>query len=342
MSDQENQGQGNEPEDVFEVIRGRMSPEHKVASEALDKLNAVYVDTARDKVLGNSFDRFLNYVTAKQRYGRRGKGNAFFVTGESGAGKTDMVERLLMEHPWLQPFKHNGRIVRPWVRVALQGPATLRFLGQEILEAIEYPIKATARQSEVWNTLPKQLKSSMVFLVHIDETQHLMTKGADTEEVSSAIKGLMNYVPFPVSFILSGKPRLNGLIVHDDQTERRNFSLALDAVHPENDRALIVKIITKHCDAVGLKHDLFVKSDMPERIAHAANHQFGRMCEVVILGIQIAVMKGDKELLPDHLAKAYRDHSNTRGLDDMNPFQAEDFETLPRGYFVTGKDEYPE
>ncbi len=341
---------------LFDIMRSRMAPQHQDASDVLDRVNAVWVDNGRDTVLRNSFDRFLTYVTARQRYGRRGKGNAYFITGESGAGKTDIVENLLVGHPVLQPVAHRSKLIRPWVQVALQGPATLRALGADILKAIGYPVKPSMRENEVWRILPGQLLEANVFLIHIDETQHLLAKGAD-KAVASAIKGLMNNKPWPVSFILSGKPELNNLIVHDDQAERRSFSLVLDALDPEADRDLIVKIIKKHCDAAGLGHEAFVNSDMPERIAHAANHQFGRICEVVILGIHVAILRNTKEereklegtqpeemprgkvLTPDDMAKAYRDHSHTRGHDDMNPFHAEEWEHLPPGYFITGKEE---
>lgn len=82
MTDGEHDPDDNE-EHLFDVIRSRMDQKHRDAGDALDKVNAVYVSTPRDKELRSRFDRFLLYVTARQRYGRRGKGNAFFVTGES-------------------------------------------------------------------------------------------------------------------------------------------------------------------------------------------------------------------------------------------------------------------
>ena len=356
MSLDQHKDPSGDSDSLFDIMRARMAPEHRSASDILDRVNDVYVKSPRDDVLRNSFDRFLDYVTARQRHGRRGKGNAFFITGESGAGKTDMVEHLLADHPVLQPITQHSRLVRPWVRVALQGPATLRVLGADILRAIGYPVKSSLRENAVWTLLPEQLLHANVFLIHIDETQHLLAKGADND-VASAIKGLMNYMPWPVSFILSGKPRLNDLIVHDDQAERRSFSLTLDALDAVTNRNLIVRIIQEHCTAAGLDCDDFVRTDMPERIAHAANHQFGRICEVVITGIHAAALRMAKEerekregkepkerprgkvLIPNDMSRAYRDHSHTRGHDDLNPFHAHDWESLPPGYFVTGKED---
>lgn len=328
-----------EQDDFLAQLRGRMSTGHQRATEILGRVNAVYVESGRDTVLRNSFDRFLSYVMAPQRYGRQGKGNAFFITGESGAGKTDIVEHLLKEHPVMQPVDTGTAIVRPWATVSLQGPATLRTLGLGIFDAIQYRTKPNIKEAEVWRILPDQIKTSKILIIHIDETQHLLARGADQLQVASAIKGLMNFTPWPVSFILSGMPALNELILHDDQAERRNFSLALPPVHPEDDRDLIVDIIEKQCKAAELSCADFVRTDMPERIAHAANYQFGRICEVVITGIHVAVLANKPALERDHFAKAYRDHSNTRGLDEMNPFHVDDWTNLKPGYFVLAKEE---
>lgn len=328
-----------ESEDVFETARRRMAPKHRLAADILDAVNNVYVSSGRDRTFQARFDRFLTFVTARQRHGRRGKGNAFFITGLSGAGKSDMVENVLMTHPVMQPIQVNGQRRRPWTTVSLQGPATLRVLGAQILGSLGYQVKPTTQRAEIWRILPEKLQFNKVFLVHIDETQHLLTKGADTVEVASAIKGLMNYRPFPISFILSGMPQLNDLIVHDDQAERREFSLALPSVHPNPDGQLIEDIINALCTPAGIDCVDLLASDMPERIAHAADYQFGRICEVVVHGIHHAVLKEAKTLERDHFARAYRDHSNTNGLDDMNPFTVEDWETLAPGYFVVKKGE---
>lgn len=327
--------------DFFAEIRSRMSSDHRAAADVLDRLNAVWVDSTRDSILERSFDRFLAYVTAEQRHGRRGKGNAFFISGQSGAGKTDIVENLLKKHPVMQPSAVGTTLARPYIRVSLQGPATLGVLGREMLGACGYSVKLTMKENNIWELLPGQLRAARILLVHIDETQHLMSKGADTEKVASALKGLMNNVAWPVSFILAGTPQVNDLKLHDDQAERRNFSFAMPALHPKEDRGLIENIIQKHCEAGKIGCDDLLKTDMPERIAHAANNQFGRICEVVIAGIHHAVLAKDESLTREHFAMAYRDHSTTRGYDDFNPFHVDDWQTLDPGYFSFSAKDHP-
>jgi hypothetical protein len=327
-------------DEFLELMRSRMPEEHQAAADVLDRVNAVYVESARDRLLAKSFNRFMTFVTAKQRNGRRGKGNAFFITGQSGAGKTDIVEHLLLGNPMLQPRQVGVTSVKPYIEITLQGPATLAVLARGILGACGYPVKSTLSETSLWELLPSQLHNAKVLLIHIDETQHLIGRGVDKARVTSTIKGLMNYKPWPMSFVLSGMPELNNLKLHDSQAERRSYSFALEGLDPEGDGELIGEIIKKHCDAAGIKCDALLATDMPKRIAHAANYQFGRICEVVISGIHHAVLADERELTREQFARAYRDHSNTRGYDEMNPFHADDWRSLEPGYFSLDPEDH--
>ena len=53
-----------EQHDFLAELRGRMTADHQRATEILGRVNGIYVDSGRDTVLRNSFDRFLTYVTA--------------------------------------------------------------------------------------------------------------------------------------------------------------------------------------------------------------------------------------------------------------------------------------
>src|SRR5690606_24814352 len=95
--------------------------------------------------------------------------------------------------------------------------------------------------------------------------------------------------------------------------------------------------IRKLCAPAELLCDDLIKSDMPLRLAHAANHQYARVCEVVVHGIHRSLLDDAAELTREHFAKAYRDHSTTDGIDELNPFFTDDWMDLKPGYFVTRK-----
>lgn len=320
---------------LLNVIKGRMPQNHQHAVEVLGRVNAEYVETGRDVVITEVFHKYLSWLLADQRYGRIGKGEAFYITGDSGAGKTDAVEHLLKTNPAMAAIPGPHGTFAPYISVKLQGSATLRAVGSTMLRQAGYTSLRNSRQNVIWETLAEDLVSRNILIVHIDEPQHLIESKGDTMKVANALKSLVNHVP-PVGLILSGLPSTNSILIEDEQSERRQFSVDLPALDIGQERFVVEDTIQKLCKPADLESKTFIASDMPERLAHAANYQFGRICEVVITGIHQAVLQGDAELTRYHLADAYMDHSHTRGRDHMNPFLADTWTTLPAGYFITG------
>jgi hypothetical protein len=322
---------------------------HKLALEVLNKVNGTYVKSGRDTVVKDVFDHWLAHCAAQQRYGRNGTGKAMYITGGSGAGKTDAVEHLLKTHPSMQPVRIPMGMVLPWVSVSLSGPATLANLGNAILAAAGYEKKGTIKQSLVWPMLPEELLLRGVSLIHIDETQHLMANKTETGELIDSLKGLMNSTVWPLRILLSGMPETNNMLLVDSQGERRNFSAPLPSLDLPDDLPLVKKIMTKLCDAAGLDPTELFKIDVPERVAHAAAYEFGRVCEVTAAAIydamihpsQTQVSSGSKARLErDHFARAYILHSHARGHDGMNPFLIDGWSKLDAGYFIIDPDRY--
>jgi hypothetical protein len=101
-------------------------------------------------------------------------------------------------------------LFKPIVSVSLKGNCTLGILGEEILRAAGYPIAdGSTKPSQLWNSLSRRLGHRKVYIVHIDETQHLIKnteKASDRKALANALKGVMNDDYWPVSFIVSGLP----------------------------------------------------------------------------------------------------------------------------------------
>jgi hypothetical protein len=321
----------------MDLMRSRQPENRRKAIDVLGAVNSVYVECGRDKVIREVFDDYLDYTMANQRYGRIGKGQAFYLTGESGAGKTDAVEHLFKHHPVLQPVQTDFGFRLPYVSVTLEGPATLANLGNAILAASGYEAEKKLSESAVWPLLPGQLAMRSIFLVHIDETQHLLGNPHERGKVVKSLKGLMNRPDWPLRVVLTGMPETNDMLSGDDQAERRNFSVELEKVQMPAERILVDRIIKQLCAAAGILCDELLKTDMPARIAHAANFQYGRIAEVTIAGIHSAILEDAAELTRDDLARAYIKHSHSRGKPEMNPFLTDSWKNLTPGYFIVDR-----
>jgi len=325
---------------ILDQIAARL-PEDKIrAIEVLSRVNAIYVEGHRDTVIRNKFEDYLAFSFANQRHGRRGKGRAFFITGESGAGKTDAVEHLLKTHPTMQPIDTEFGPVLPFVSVSLRGAATLSILGNAILEAAGYGSKRKIAQGDVWNMMPAELANLGVALVHIDETQHLLAHAKERDDLVKSLKGLMNDHEWPLRIVLSGMPEVNQMLLEDEQAERRQFSVELPSISLPEEISVVTKIITELSAAAEMDVSEVLTSDLPERIAHAANYQYGRIADVVIAAIYVAALKSSKSLGRTHFARAYLMHANVQGRDELNPFISDYWQKLDPGFFIANKQLY--
>jgi len=320
--------------DYYAMMRDRLPKKHRSASDIISKVNQHYVKTGRDEALAESFSKFVAWVIADQNHDNAGKGDAFYITGESGAGKTDIVEHLIATHPALQVLDTPIGPVAPCISISLPGPATPKVLALRILEEAGYEIEGRKQESLLWKELPKALQDCGVMFVHIDEFQHMFFAGVDHEAIVEYLKGLMNNPSWPVSFIISGMPTVRDVIIHDEQAQRRNNSFTLPPIAMPKQKGHIVQIINEFCGEAGLQCTELLGSDTVPRIAHAANYQFGRVCEVVITAIHEAVLANDKVLNRKHFAQAYAEHSDARGRNSVNPFISKDWERLKPGYFI--------
>lgn len=328
--------EGLSDHDFLSIVGSRLSPNEQRVRDMLERVKNVYVPCGRDRLAADIFSRFMTSILAN-RNGRRDDGRVLFVTGESGAGKTSLVQRMIDGNPALAPIPMSYGLVTPMISITLMGPSTLKYLGLNILRKAGYEITRKYEQAEVWDLLPEQLHLRKVLIIHIDETQHMLKlahSDRERENLAKAFKGVMNYDAWPVSFIMSGMPETVNLAGLDEQIERRSRFLALPDVSLPNERVLIEKIATSMSEGANLELGGILESDLPERIAHAARYRYGRIAQVMLAAIEQALLRDDRRLSRDHFALAYLDHSQARGHDDMNPFLVDDWERLEPGSFL--------
>jgi len=328
-------------DEFFAGLVARLPERSRRAVSILERVKGVYVRCRRDDILAEALNSFLVQIIARKD-GARDDGRIFFITGESGAGKTRAVAEMIRGNAALAPRRHSFGPSSPIVSVSLSGPSTLKILGQRILREAGYPMRQSVEQGELWDRLPDYLHHRHVLVVHIDETQHMLKQTETDHErknLAKALKGVMNNREWPVSFIMSGLPRTTELSRLDEQFERRGDFATLPDVAMPKERSLVLRILKEMSAAGEVDPTGATAADMPDRIAHAANYRFGRIAQVVLAAIQVAVTNGDRALGRDQFARAYLLHSHARGHDEMNPFLAPDWRRLqPGSFLIEGKD----
>lgn len=323
---------------LFETLRAKMPERSLHRADLVARLRREYVTCGRDIVVEEKFDRFLEEVMGLDENGHRLEGNFFYITGESGSGKTRMVQHLLEKQKVLEPTRTEIGEYRPCLSISLTGATNLRLLGNAIVKATGYESDREMRQGDVWAFLPGRLRRCRVLLIHIDEMQHAL-KGSqkDLQLLRDALKALMSMEGWPVSFLLSGLPNTTEISRVDGQVERRNYITLLPAVKLPRERKLIVALMERLSKIAEIDCKEALEGDVLGRIAHAANYQYGRIGTVIALGLRMAALEESKKLNRMHFSKAYRDHSEAAGRRDMNPFEADNWKQLDAGSFIVDR-----
>lgn len=325
--------------DIAAIVAARRSGRRQEIVRTMAKVRGVYVPTTRDRLLSEGFEEFLDLVLGTSEDGRREDGRCFFVTGESGAGKSSSIRRMFERCEALAPIEREGRTYVPWVSVKGPSPSTLQRLGLRILREVGYPLKLDTPESRVWEILGDQLRLRGILVVHIDEAQHLarsMKSEFERKAVANALKDILEHKGWPVSFVLSGIPIATEIARVDMQIERRGRFLAYPSLDMRSpvDTKIVGAIIRRLAEAAELDAEGVFGGELPERLSHAANDQIGRVAQIVAGAIHKALIRNASELTIDDFVNAYRSASHATGLDDLNPFIVCDWRTLPAGSFL--------
>ncbi|TXN34201.1 AAA family ATPase [Methylobacterium sp. WL30] len=324
-----------EDDAYFRSVLGGMPDGSRRVIEGLESVRSVYVDCARDKALLNGFNRFLERVLAR-RAEKRDEAEIFFLAGASGAGKSAAIGRMLQNHAALRPEQTSYGHVHRYVSIKLKGYTHPRLVGRQIIREAGYGMGHQMGRGEVWDEMAGHLRSQRVFLVHIDEAQHLLKRNAshqEREDLANAIKAVSIDTHWPVGFVLSGLPDVIKIAGGDEQIERRGNFVTFADVQIPDERDLVVDIIARMAKPVGVATGHLDETDLPERLARAASFRYGRICQIVEGALQEALHWDRKKLTVGHFSAAYERRSHAAGKEMRNPFEYEFWHQLKPGSF---------
>lgn len=328
-------------EDVEDVIPGSDADRetaNRAAAELrarriikLEKLHRSYLRTPRDARLEAEFERLIEGASLCLG-GRRPEGRALVVIGESGAGKTHALRRLISRRKEFDPQPMEIGPTMPLVSITAPSPCTLKQLANELLHALGYPRERDVRENVAWNRVRDQLQLRQVMVVHIDEMQHAVRfpDSAETQKVSDTLKNVMQQTDWPVRLILSGLPALGQFVRRDVQLWRRCRFITFEALHfPTDEKGLrhIVRTVAMH--GAGLNPVGLDDSEFLARLCHAAEGQFGRVIEICRAAAEDAIGAGSAVLTVSDFASAYATTTGCSPADNL--FLVRDWEFIRPG-----------
>lgn len=312
---------------------------------SVDAMREVYLLRPSNAIATSLLRDGIRSVMANRRAdlppGTLREGTAMVVYGPPRAGKSSLVERMLAGEPALATGEDGS--VKPLVNIQVKGPATLRSVGLQVLDALGYAIEGKVTEGDVWRKVHQMVRKRGVLVLHLGEVSHLTNLKADKPEAEKAklrdtIKSLVINEVWPIVVILSGISSVVPFLTEDTAIEDRAQFVPVEALRPE-DAGMLADGIRRVAASVGLgveEEDL--AAELVPRLMHAARDQLGRAMGATVSAAKRALAPENDagERLPPELVLKRRhfaeQHARASGNADWaNPFLAAGWHMLDPG-----------
>jgi hypothetical protein len=285
-----------------------VEPQATTLLSAMTDLKSRHYVLPRYSGLEKAFESVLTQFLSAHLAGLHHEGRGLIVTGGTRAGKSHDIKYLLRAFAEGEGALQGG-FQRNYVRVSLRATASWKHLGSALLKALNYPADLDHRSADmVWRRAEGLLKKGHVFLVHIDEFQHLLM-GKSPKEINmilNGLKDLMKRPEWPIFPIISGVPELLDFVNANDQLtallEPVTFS---DIPYSEDSLQEIDNILVQFSDAIGLDPSDVRDEEIYRRMIHASARRWGRLFELIIHSLAHASASGRKQIKVTDFAETF-------------------------------------
>lgn len=288
------------------------SAKRRRINELLATFRASYVRTAQVRIVENDLECMLAFGPPEP--GSERSARTYLLIGESGAGKSTILERFLRRHPPVpEALRERMEVVYLEVPAAGTKIASMR----AILEALGVRLRNRETEGDLTRLLLTHLREMGVRVLILDESQHLLNKrtGCFAYDTADWLKTLANG---GIALVIAGTPEAALAYQLNEQLERRSMgaqrlapfrwkasaSQAQGAIscEDEDEGDEWIELLTGLLTRIPLaESDYLLSGDMPHRLHLATGGYLGRLMDFLALVVMEAVMAGtetiDRELL---------------------------------------------
>jgi hypothetical protein len=318
------------PVDPLERIRALQSPETRELLALMERVKSRYLRTGRDKDLAGLFQELLDELTLRADPnlpagpGNRREGGVLVVTGESGAGKTTALKRLVSRHPAF-PGYGVPRSGCAAVYVRVPSRCGYKALGRVTLRALGYPLASDPPAHIVWEKVYERIEELGKLVLHFDE-MHNVTQTADADDIvdtRNMVKTMAVSPTWPVLLIISGLSEVVGLTQPITEIRRRCRYIDFASLSLPGDIAMM-EVMAKNLSEVARLTLISTETEaLLPRLIHAGLYQFGIAIELIQEAIGGALKSGAASLTRMHFGDAFA--RRTGIVASGNPFLAPDW-----------------
>lgn len=334
-------------------VRANLTDRARRRSRIMEKVRHVYLRTARDTVLQVHFEGLMEDLTerrepeaaldAKAR-AELLEGNILVVLGESGAGKSTAIRRLLSKHPLSPNYGRKVVVGSVALTVRVPSPCSVGELGKTVLRATGYKVgRSKISAPEIWGIARERLQALGVLVLHLDEFQdaHLTLDIDEQIKLRHLLRSLLVDEDYPIGLIVSGQPSFETFLRPDRSSVRRGRWQAFSKLSLPTDSGAV----TKAAAALAKVADLTVAADFDHailpRLVHAGCNMLGITIEEIHDAIRYALTNDRSELDLGCFADAFA--LRTGNLAPWNPYLAADYLAVdPTRVLATSNPQPPE
>lgn len=290
----------------------------------MTELKKLFVQHERFDPLYDQFQLLMQKRLADIKACEVNEAHGIALSGGSGAGKSRAIDKLVSRAR--KEGEADGLSPSAIVSVKIPSPATLKFVGQKILRALNFNLSSERQAWYIWDLVHHQLREQNVLFLHLDEAQDLSKRGSRSElnEIASMLKSIMSDPEWPVGILLSGTPELESILNHDPQLSRRMKSVRFTPITTSQQAPDIQELLGEYAAAAQVSLNSEVSELIfAKRIIHAAANEFGLVIELILAAIEEALIESTRILERRHFEKAYL--ARTACSPALNPFVATDF-----------------
>lgn len=312
-------------DDPLARIRALQSPETRARLNLMEQVRSRFLRMDRDDKLAIIFQDLLDDLTVcadpklPAGAGNRREGGAIVLIGESGAGKSLSLKRLVGRHP-LFPGYMVPRSGCAAVYVRVPSFCTPKALGRITLKQLGLPITGNPPAHIIWEMIYERLEGLQKVVLHFDEMHNVTRYASDDEidDIRNMIKTLVVSPTWPIVLIVSGLPEVVSLTQPITEIRRRCRHIEFPSLVLPDNVSAIDDAIADLAKNAKISVKTTIHDALAPRLIHAALYQIGISIEVAQDAICIALKNGADGLVREHFAEAFT--VRTGCLPNENPF----------------------
>lgn len=296
-------------------------------------LKQKYFQMDRANALEAAIEEEIVEFDATMLNGQNSELYGLVVVGESGSGKTTEIDQALRRIAAKTTPLECG-LKRRFVQLTLSGETTWKALGLELMAKLDYEMTARRTEHEIWRRARTHLKAKGIWLIHIDECQHMFqTLGEnETKKVLNSLKTFMKHRDWPMVMILSGITELLQKVNLDPQFQRLMTPVFLAPINPHSDD--LDELDTVFCglaEAVQVDISAVRNEDVYLRMVYACLETYGRVFRFMV-DVLASLPNDQTKLTIEDLASRYAFRTGCN--PGHNVFMREDYEACTVGMLM--------